>query len=69
VLFFTVAGLVVVLIAAIVFIVRQSRGEDYPSEIKTFDKRKNLNSHNNASYEKMKLKGILYLDKIIHNPR
>ncbi len=54
--FFTVAGLVVVLIAAIVFIVRQSRGEDYPSEIKTFDKRKNLNSHNNASYEKNGIK-------------
>ena len=54
--FFTVAGLVVVVIAAIVFIVRQSRGEDYPSEIKTFDKRKNLNSHDNASYEKTELK-------------
>ena len=54
--FFTVAGLVVVLIAAIVFIVRQSRGEDYPSEIKTFDKRKNLISHNNASYEKNEIK-------------
>lgn len=54
--FFTVAGLVVVLIAAIVFIVRQSRGEDYPSEIKTFDKRKNLNSYNNASYEKNEIK-------------
>lgn len=54
--FFTVAGLVVVLIAAIVFIVRQSRGEDYPSEIRTFDKRKNLISHNNASYEKNEIK-------------
>lgn len=54
--FFTVAGLVVVLIAAIVFIVRQSRGEDYPSEIKAFDKRKNLNSHNKASYEKNEIK-------------
>lgn len=54
--FFTVAGIVIVLIAAIVFIIRQSRGEDYPSDIKAFEKEKNLNSHDNASYEKTEIK-------------
>ena len=54
--FFTVAGIVIVLIAAIVFIIRQSRGEDYPSDVKAFEKEKNLNSHDNASYEKTEVK-------------
>lgn len=54
--FFTVAGLIVVLIAAIAFIIRQSRGEDYPSDIKTSEQRKNLNSRNNASCEKPEIK-------------
>ena len=54
--FFTVAGIVIVLIVAIVFIIRQCRGEDYPSDVKAFEKEKNLNSHDNASYEKTEIK-------------
>jgi hypothetical protein len=54
--FFTIAGIVIVLIVAIVFIIRQSRGEDYPSDVKAFEKEKILNSHDNASYEKTEIK-------------